>query len=245
MFQITPYHAYTHIQFSHGKGNPIDLSFIHGFFQTLDSLEGTTPVVVIEGIPHFSVGMNLEHLSAMKPAEVETLFGLYEKLLQKLEQSSFIVMAKITGYAMGAGAELALACDFRWMEQKAKIGFPGVNVGFTYNTKRLQRIISKQTAKRLVLTGTTINASQAYSNGIADWVYSSKRMDKEIAEFAGKLAEKSPIALKYAKAAFAELDPERALLLSIQTEHYKEGAIAFLEQRKPSWVKPNINGMSE
>lgn len=240
MFQITPYDTYTHIQFSHGKGNPIDLSFIQEFFHTLDRLEGTTPVVVIEGQPHFSVGMNLEFLTSMKPAEVETLFGLYEKLLQKLEQSSFIVIAKLTGYAMGAGAELALACDFRWMEQKAKIGFPGVNVGFTYNTKRLPRIIPKQIAKRLVLTGTTINAHQAYSYGIADWVYSSKRIDKELAEFAGKLAEKSPVALKFAKAAFLDLDPERALLLSIETEHYREGASAFLEQRRPSWVKqPN------
>ena len=138
---------------------------------------------------------------------------------------------------MGAGAELALACDFRWMEWKAKIGFPGVNIGFTYNTKRLQHLISKQTAKRLVLTGATLDAQQALSLDIVDGTYSHHNKDKELDDFINKFTNKSSIALKYAKAAFGAMDSDEALFQSIQAGDYKEGATSFIEKRKPAWYK--------
>lgn len=235
MFQVIEYPQYTHIKFTHEKGNPIDLTFIRRFIEALDHLGSNLPALIIEGTPHFSVGMNLEKLAQMGPNEVETLFHDFEKLLTKLETASYVTIAKITGYAMGAGAELALACDFRWMEQKAKIGFPGVNVGFTYNTKRLQQLVPTQVAKRLVLAGSTINAHAAQAYGIADRVQTNKRIDEELAEYAKQFAAKSPVALKYAKAAFLDMDPWRALSLSIESKHYQEGAHAFLEGRRPQW----------
>ncbi|WP_164984869.1 enoyl-CoA hydratase/isomerase family protein [Ammoniphilus sp. CFH 90114] len=237
MFQVTEHSQYTHIQFSHDKGNSIDLPFIHRFMEVLDTISEKTSVLIIEGTPHFSVGMNLQQLAHLAPLEVTTLFATYEKFLNKLETAPFITIAKITGYAMGAGAELALSCDFRWMEQKAKIGFPGVNVGFTYNTKRLQRLIPLQIAKRLVLSGSTINGQLALSYGIADRIASHKRIDQELEEYAIQFAGKSPIAIKYAKEAFLELGSDVALLRSIEAEHYHEGALAFIEGRPPQWDK--------
>jgi len=235
MINLSIHPSFTHIQFSRNKGNSIDSSFIQKFSEALDQLNSSTSVLLIEGTPHFSVGMNLEYLSAMTSSQVTDLFIQYEALLQKLEQSPYITIAKMSGYAMGAGAELALSCDFRWMELKARIGFPGVNVGFTYNTKRLQQLISKQTAKRLVLTGATINAQQALSLGIADGIYSYLNKDKELGDFIDTFKNKSPIALKYAKAAFENMNADDALFESIQAGHYKEGATAFVERRKPSW----------
>lgn len=237
MFSLIHEKDYAHLTFQHEKGNPIDLLFVQHFFDTLNGLDESVKVLVIEGLPHFSVGMNLKTLREMKVTEVETLFSIYEQLLYKLETASYITLAKITGYALGAGAELALACDFRFMEQKAKIGFPGVNVGFAYNTKRLQRLIPRQTAKRLVLTGTTLSSEQAARLEIADHVCSKGQIQRDIQEFAASLQKKSPIALHYAKAAFLDVEPERAMTLSIQSKHYKEGASAFLENREPHWTK--------
>ncbi len=236
MFQIIEKPNYWHIRFNYDKGNSIDNHFIERFSQTLDQLPQDAHVVILEGNAHFSVGMNLPFLSRMSPPEVKAYFSRYETLLTQLEQAPYITIAKMTGYAMGAGAELALACDFRWMEQKAKMGFPGVNVGFTYNTKRLRKLIPHQVAKRLVLSGATINAQAASQYGIADRVLSHKRLERELEEFVTQFAGKSPHALKYAKAAFFQMESEEALNLSIETEHYLEGATAFIEGRAPRWL---------
>ncbi|WP_134700506.1 enoyl-CoA hydratase/isomerase family protein [Ammoniphilus sp. YIM 78166] len=236
MFQLIEKPTYWHIRINQDKGNSIDNHFIERFSHTLEQLPEDARVVIIEGNAHFSVGMNLQSLSHMSPPEVKAYFLRYETLLTQLEKAPFITIAKMTGYAMGAGAELALACDFRWMEQKAKVGFPGVNVGFTYNTKRLKKLIPHQLAKRLVLSGATINAKAASEYGIADRVLSHKRLDLDLEEFATQFAGKSPHALKYAKAAFFHMDPEEALDLSIETEHYLEGATAFMEGRAPRWT---------
>ncbi|HJV45547.1 MAG TPA: enoyl-CoA hydratase/isomerase family protein [Bacillota bacterium] len=235
MFQVTKKEQFVHIQFNYLKGNLIDLQFVQHFFDTLNNLDDSTRIVVIEGAPHFCVGMNLDTLHDMKVSEVETLFSIYEQLLHKIENLPFITIAKMTGFAMGAGAELALACDFRWMEQKAKIGFPGVNVGFAYNTKRLPNLIPRYIAKRLVLTGSTLTSTEALHYGIADKVVSKNQMEEELHSFALSFMDKSPTAIQYAKAAFCEMDPSRAMALSIQTKHYQEGAAAFLEKRKPCW----------
>jgi enoyl-CoA hydratase/carnithine racemase len=235
MFEVTRKQHYVHIKFNYAKGNPIDSSFVQLFFDTLNNLEDHTRVAVIEGTPHFSVGMNLRTLYDMKVTEVETLFSIYEQLLYKIETLPFITIAKMTGYAMGAGAELALACDFRWMEQKGKVGFPGVNVGFAYNTKRLQQLIPKQIAKRLVLTGSTLTSAEALKYGIADKVLAKNQMDIELDTFAETFVDKSPTAIAYAKAAFCDMDSTRAMALSIQSKQYLEGAKAFLDNRKPSW----------
>ncbi|MBP1931610.1 enoyl-CoA hydratase/isomerase family protein [Ammoniphilus resinae] len=237
MFTLKKEKFYSHLHFRQKKGNPIDLPFVQDFFEQLNSIDEETRILVIEGAPHFSVGMNLHALRMMNVSEVETLFSIYEQLLSKIETAPFITIAKMTGYAMGAGAELALACDFRLMEQKAKLGFPGTDVGFAYNTKRIQNFVPRQTAKRLILTGAVLTASEALDHGIVDHVTSKNHLAEYLEEFTEFFQDKSPIAIQYAKAAFLDMDPARAMTLSIQSKHYKEGAAAFIEERKPNWRK--------
>jgi len=158
------------------------------------------------------------------------------------------VIAMVNGYCLGGGCELALACDLRFASDTASFGQPEINLGIIPGgggTQRLTRLVGEGKAMELIMTGEIISAQTAYEIGLVNHVFPAAELQAKTMEIAGRIAEKSPIALSLAKEAVklasrSNLDEglRREIdlfALCFSTEDKDEGVSAFLEKRKPSF----------
>ncbi|WP_277555670.1 enoyl-CoA hydratase/isomerase family protein [Halobaculum limi] len=158
------------------------------------------------------------------------------------------VIARINGHALGGGSELALACDVRIAHERAKLGQPEINLGIIPGggaTQRLVRLIGEGQAMKLILSGELIDAAEAADIGLVDEVHGDDAFDDRVYELAASMADKSPVALEYAKTAVQAasrmgldegIDYEAELFAALfATEDKNEGIDAFFEDRDPEW----------
>ncbi|HEU5361031.1 MAG TPA: enoyl-CoA hydratase-related protein [Candidatus Deferrimicrobiaceae bacterium] len=171
------------------------------------------------------------------------LFG--QRVLERIEQSLKPVIGVINGYALGGGCELAMACDILIAADTARFGQPEVNLGIIPGfggTQRLPRLVGRNLAKELVLTGEMISAQRAYEIGLVNRVVPQTELMNTAREIAGKILSKGPLAVGAAKSAMnrgLDLDLQNACALeanafavTFTTEDGSEGMTAFLEKRK-------------
>jgi enoyl-CoA hydratase/carnithine racemase len=158
------------------------------------------------------------------------------------------LLAAVSGWALGGGFELALACDLVVASETAEFGQPEITLGIIPGgggTQRLARVIGKQRAMELVLTGRRIDAHEAAALGLINAVVKKKEWLEQALELAGRVARRPPIAARLAKQAVlaaeetglsAGLEVERRLYeLAMATEDRIEGMDAFLEKRRPEF----------
>lgn len=170
------------------------------------------------------------------------------RVYETVDEASIPVIARINGHALGGGCELAQACDVRIAEAGAKLGQPEINLGLIPGgggTQRLARLVGEGQAMRLVLSGELIDAAEAKEIGLVDELYNEDDLDDGVYDLAGSMAEKSPIALEFAKKAVKAssrmgleegLKYESELFVQLfATEDKNEGIGAFLEERKPEF----------
>jgi enoyl-CoA hydratase/carnithine racemase len=156
------------------------------------------------------------------------------------------LVAAVSGYALGGGCELALACDMIVASETAQFGQPEITLGIVPGgggSQRLARVLGKQRAMELVLTGRRFDAKAAQEMRLVNRVAKKGRWLEEALDLARTVAERPPIAARLAKQAVltaeetglsAGLEGERRLYeLSMATEDRVEGMRAFLEKREP------------
>jgi len=168
---------------------------------------------------------------------------------QAMDRCPQPIIAAIRGYALGGGLELALACDIRLASEDAQLGLTEVNLAIIPGgggTQRLPRLVGRGRALEMILTGARIDAREAWRIGLVERLVPAADVLAAARELARTLAEKAPVALRYAKEAVVKglelpladglrLENDLATLLRT-TEDRVEGAKAFLEKRKPRFT---------
>jgi enoyl-CoA hydratase len=153
-------------------------------------------------------------------------------------------IAMINGFALGGGCELAMACDIRVAADSARLGQPEMNLGIIPGgggTQRLPRLVGTGQAMRLILSGDLIDAAEAQRIGLVDLVHPAAELRERVLELAERIAGKSPVALRMAKAAVraaAEMPLQAGLAYETElfitcfaSEDKREGVQAFLDKR--------------
>ena len=167
----------------------------------------------------------------------------------RLAKTATPLVAAVSGFALGGGCELALHCDMIVASETAEFGQPEILLGIipgAGGTQRLARVIGKQRAMELVLTGRRIDAGEAHRIGIVNQVTGKKEWLERAIELAELVAKRPPIATRLAKQAVlaaeemsltAGLEHERRLHeLAMATEDRVEGMTAFIEKRRPDFT---------
>lgn len=184
----------------------------------------------------FSAGWDLSETAPVEP--IVEMIASYEKP----------VIAMINGFALGGGCEIALACDFIYASDTSELGLPEINRGLLPGwggTQRLPRRIGVPRAKWMILSGETVNGTEAKKIGLVDEVFNKEALDRAVSDLAAKLAGKPPLGLKKIKEAInrgIEVDLQSGLKVEqevlgflLQTEDFQEGIAAFIEKREPQW----------
>ncbi|WP_247728589.1 enoyl-CoA hydratase/isomerase family protein [Halovivax limisalsi] len=170
------------------------------------------------------------------------------RVYETVDELDLPVLARINGHALGGGCELAVACDVRIADERAKLGQPEITLGLIPGggaTQRLPRLIGEGHAMRLICSGELVDADEAGRIGLVEDVCAPDELDDAVYDLAGSMAENSPLALQYATQAVrasarqpleAGLEYEKSLFVQLfATEDKNEGIDAFFEDRDPEW----------
>jgi len=202
-------------------------------------------IVFTGGEKHFAAGADITDMVEGNP---EFAWGFaFKDTFNKIDDLNKPTIAAVAGYALGAGMELALACDLRVAKANVKFGLPEVSIGImpgAGGTQRLPRLIGTARAKEMIMLGSMVDAAAALSYGLVNRVVEEDVVEAAL-KLAAKLASLPPIALRSAKQVVNQgqsmelklgIDLEAMAWANLfATEDQKEGMRAFIQKRKPEF----------
>ena len=204
-------------------------------------------MVVTGSARAFAAGADIKEMAGATPARMMT--GSFIDLWDRLQRIGKPVIAAVSGFALGGGCELAMACDMIVASETAQFGQPEINLGVipgAGGTQRMTLAVGKALAMEMVLNGRYLSADEAQRYGLVNRVYPVELYLEEAVRLANEIAARAPVALRLAKEAVnatfemplrAGLDHERRLFyLLFSTDDQKEGMDAFINKRPAQWV---------
>ena len=197
----------------------------------------------------FCVGADLkEHKAGRSPFDRRQYLQGEQTVCKRLLQLKKPVVAAVNGYALGAGAEMAIASDFLLMAASAQIGLPEISIGSFLGggvTWLLPRLVGLAKARELVFLGERIGAEEAVRIGLATRSLPDDGFLDGARDFARRLAAKAPFSMQLAKEQLnmaAERTLDAALVAELEgmmfvssTRDWQEGVNAFAEKRAPAF----------
>ena len=232
--------------------NALNADLLEEFSQALDEIAADEDIRVLiltgAGEKSFVAGADITELAAFNPLQAKRFAEKGHALLNRLQTLPIPVIAAVNGFALGGGNEIALACDFIYASDNAMFGLPEINLGIIPGfggTQRLPRLVGKNMAKEMILTGKMISANEAVTVGMVNQVCSPEKLMDEVSQTAKTMASKGKVSLRAAKQAInsgmnvdlvsgagIEID---AFAMCMASPDAKEGTRAFLEKRKPDF----------
>lgn len=212
--------------------------------------DSTVRAVVLTGSGgHFSAGADIAEFGASRrdAAEVEA----YERDVDACTEAIMTVpkptIAAITGFCIGGGCALAMACDFRVAHPSARFGIPAARLATVYGTldsRNLLSLVGLPRAKEILFGARQFDAAEAREIGFVDQVVDAPAVDAAL-EFSARLAENAPLSIAAAKLilnalASGEVEARAAEIRAAmdhaaESKDYQEGVRAFMEKRPPAF----------
>lgn len=210
---------------------------------TDDDIRGC--IVTGAGEKAFVAGADIKELQKLDEEGGRGKSRQGQQVFQAIEDTRKPVIALINGYALGGGAELAMACHLRIGTRKAVFGLPEVGLGLIPGyggTQRLPAIVGKAKALELILTGKHLSAQQAHSFGLLNTVVPEEDGLEEAAALMQEILKNGPLAIQRALEAVYQSGDDSDYKLEAElfgklcdTRDAKEGTSAFLEKRSPDF----------
>ena len=236
--------------------NPDELNTLHipmllAMEEALTRLErdSNVRVIVVTGVNDkaFIAGGNIKDLATRRGLQHYNEFSeTVHRVFRRFEVCNKPTIAAVNGWALGGGMEFMLTIDIRLMANEAKIGLPEIKLGIFPGgggSQRLMRQLPLCQAKLLMFTGDFLTAAEALTLGLINKAVPRAQLLEETITLAKRIAEKSPVALKFLKNSMlhgAEMPLEAALAheaatvsLVFDSEDALEGCNAFIEKRQP------------
>jgi len=225
--------------------DPELIAAIHAAFAGLTA-DPTIRAAVLTGRGRaFTGGMNVHVLHDLDVASAKALITSIHAMIASVHHAPFPTIARVNGFCLGAGFELALACDVRIAASSARLGLPEVRVGVpsVIEAALLPALVGPGRAAEMLLTGDAVEAEQAQAWGLVNRVVPMEELDAAVASVVDKIRACGPAAIRlqkelmvrwrYTDLAAAIEYGINAFSTAYATDEPREGARAFLEKRAP------------
>ncbi len=203
--------------------------------------------IVITGSERaFAAGADIKAMAGASAIDMLT-----DDLISRWETINHIkkpILAAVSGFCLGGGCELAMACDMIVASESAVFGQPEINLGIIPGfggSQRLTRLVGKNLAMEMVLADRRLSAEEAKANGLVNYVFPVETYLEQALKLAAKIAGQAPLAVRLGKEAVKksmELSLSEGLALErrlfqmlFASADQKEGMIAFVEKRPAQW----------
>ena len=214
----------------------------------INSIENNSDIYCViltgSGQKAFVAGADISEMKNLDSTEAEEFGLLGNQVFRRLENLDKPVIAAISGFALGGGCELAMACDIRIASERARFAQPEAGLGITPGfggTQRLPRLVGQGKAKELIYTCAMINAEEALRIGLVNKVVPLENLMEEAKKMASAIITNAPIAVKLCKDTInrgTQVDMDSAIRVEAEdfgkcfdSEDQLEGMTAFLEKR--------------
>ncbi|MCA3715438.1 enoyl-CoA hydratase-related protein [Phenylobacterium sp.] len=192
----------------------------------------------------FCAGADLKERDGMTDQTWAEQHKLFEDMIRAQLACPFPILAAVNGAAMGGGAEMALACDFAWAGESARMGLPEAGLGIIPGlggTQLLTRAVGERRASEMLMSGLPVDAAEALSIGLVNAVRPNETLVADLVARAVLIASKAPLSIRAVKAVVrtgAVLPLAEAMDLELSeynrlftTEDRREGVAAFNQKR--------------
>ena len=203
-------------------------------------------IITGAGNKAFVAGADISEFLELDASQATELSARGHRVFDKIENSPKPIVAAVNGFALGGGCELALACHFIYASENARFGQPEVNLGLIPGyggTQRLTQLVGRNRSMELLMSGNLINAKDAMDYGVVNKVFSAEELLPKTKEILSLIQSRAPIAVAKVIECVNNFDhTQQGYDVEIKqfgecfaTDDAKEGALAFLEKRKPNF----------